>query len=325
MRRAIALLALPAPLVAYTTPSVPLKGCIDASCPQNTHPRFSDEANCSLGGDLLRKVGIAPSVVNIPGTDTNLSLTVATVNDAPIVVGWADKQVFTQSFYVGKPAGFNLSSTPVLRGCSLILQHFFQTLPIHDVGLDNETSSCGPWMSVECMETLGEFVRDFNRDTLANPPDESQQPDPMCQRLALYIEERSRQKQFHCGLIPGAINITGAEMAGPGAPMRLARDLDVENNCNPVLPSDYELVKLADVGLILNLNKKDQAFGGLDGYTPVMSAMLGTNATTEFICIKTMNQFERRMNAAAHLIRPLSLPYMLLGLVLAATLWELVN
>ncbi|KAF6793460.1 hypothetical protein CSOJ01_13899 [Colletotrichum sojae] len=278
---------------------VSLKGCADVSCPAGEVHDLVGESNCTLGGSVLRRVGIAPEVLDVPIDDNNttdirkLSLTVATLSRSQASsqsAGWMKKQPYTQSYYLGAPAGLNLSDPAYPKGCALIFQHLFQTLPIaHEVD-DAESTDCSPWLQQSCMDEITGYVDDF-RASHARDKDL-----PGCQDLAMYLEDRTRSdKNFRCNLIAGAVNITGAETIGPGAPSRPARDAGGANNgCHPTLPSSYDLMKLTDVELILDEDGgTTRPTGGLNGYTPVMSVLFDRLLYSQWICMKTMSEFDR--------------------------------
>ncbi|TQN65389.1 hypothetical protein CSHISOI_10051 [Colletotrichum shisoi] len=277
---------------------VSLKGCADVSCPAGAGVGdFVGESNCTLGGSNLRRVGIAPEVLDIPIDDNNmtdirkLSLTVATVANGPSQSSpnWMKKQLFTQSYYLGAPTGLNLSSERYPKGCALIFQHLFQTLPIAHEVPDLDTTDCSPWLQQSCMDEITGYVDDFRADHAKN------ETLPRCQELAMYLEDRTRRdKNFRCNLIAGAVNITGAEIIGPDAPTQLARDAGANNDCHPTLPRSYDMLKLTDVELILDEEgSTTKPTGGLNGYTPVMSVLFDKLLYSQWICMKTMSEFDK--------------------------------
>ncbi|WYZ36956.1 hypothetical protein EsH8_II_000462 [Colletotrichum jinshuiense] len=286
---------------------VSLKGCADVSCPAGTVDDLVGESNCTLGGSVLRRVGIAPEVLDIPIDDNNttdirkLSLTVATLANTPSQSSpnWIKKQLYTQSYYLGAPAGLNLSSERYPKGCALIFQHLFQTLPIAHEVPDLDTTDCSSWLQQSCMDEITGYVDDFRADHAKN------ETLPRCQELAMYLEERTRKdKNFHCNLIAGAVNITGAEIIGPDAPTLVAQDAG-DNDCHPTLPQSYDMLKLADVELILDEEGSTRKpTGGLNGYTPVMSVLFDKLLYSQWICMKTMSEFDQE-NASARTGSPL--------------------
>ncbi|KAF4818302.1 hypothetical protein CGCSCA5_v005399 [Colletotrichum siamense] len=282
---------------------VALKGCADVGCPAGAVHDLVGESNCTLGGSVLRRVGIAPEVLDIPIDDNNitdirkLSVTVATLHNGPATSSssnWMKKQVYTQSYYLGAPAGLNLSSPKYPKGCALIFQHLFQTLPIAHEVKDDETTDCSSWLQQSCMDEITGYVDDFRAE---HAKDEDL---PRCQEVAMYLEERTRtDKNFHCNLIAGAVNITGAEIIGPDAPDTPAQDAGANNGCHPTLPAAYDLMKLTDVELILDEDGGTTTpTGGLNGYTPVMSVLFDKLLYSQWICMKTMSEFERESTAA---------------------------
>ncbi|KAF9878687.1 hypothetical protein CkaCkLH20_03587 [Colletotrichum karsti] len=302
------LLAGPALATVPILTEVSLKGCADVSCPAGEVHDLVGESNCTLGGSVLRRVGIAPEVLDIPIDNNNitdirkLSITVATLHGGPASdpsssgsgSNWMKKQVYTQSYYLGAPAGLNLSNPAYPKGCALIFQHLFQTLPIAHEVKDDETTDCSSWLQQSCMDEITGYVDDFR----ANHTKDADLP--RCQDIAMYLEERTRSdKNFHCNLIAGAVNITGAEIIGPGAPSEPARDAGANNGCHPTLPSSYDLMKLTDVELILDQDgSTTMPTGGLNGYTPVMSVLFDKLLYSQWICMKTMSEFERESTGA---------------------------
>ncbi|KAK2053170.1 hypothetical protein LY76DRAFT_292939 [Colletotrichum caudatum] len=297
---------------------VSLKGCADISCPPGAVDDLVGESNCTLGGSVLRRVGIAPEVLDIPLDDSDtadirkLSLTVATVAQSPgggggvaqvggtsssTSGGWLKKQVYTQSYYLGAPAGLDLASDRYPKGCALIFQHLFQTLPIAHEVPDPDTTDCSPWLQQSCMDEITGYVDDFRAGRAGNDTL------PRCQEMAMYLEDRTRRdRNFRCNLVAGAVNITGAEIIGPDAPTELvaqaAGDDDDDDDggaCHPTLPSSYNLLKLADVELILDdAGSTTRPTGGLNGYTPVMSVLFDKLLYSQWICMKTMSEFDAR-------------------------------
>uniref|UniRef100_L2FJI6 Uncharacterized protein n=1 Tax=Colletotrichum fructicola (strain Nara gc5) TaxID=1213859 RepID=L2FJI6_COLFN len=168
---------------------VALKGCADVGCPDGAVHDLVGESNCTLGGSVLRRVGIAPEVLDIPIDDNNIT-----------DIRKLKKQVYTQSYYLGAPAGLNLSSPKYPKGCALIFQHLFQTLPIAHEVKDDETTDCSSWLQQSCMDEITGYVDDFRAE---HAKDEDL---PRCQEVAMYLEERTRtDKNFHCNLIAGAL------------------------------------------------------------------------------------------------------------------------
>ncbi|KAK1963805.1 hypothetical protein LY78DRAFT_182010 [Colletotrichum sublineola] len=310
---------------------VSLRGCADVSCPAGAVDNLVGESNCTLGGSVLRRVGIAPEVLDIPLDDTNtadirkLSLTVATVASSGTGSsqdgsggggggggarggsggggGWMKKQVYTQSYYLGAPAGLNLASDRYPKGCALIFQHLFQTLPIAHEVPDPDTTDCSPWLQQSCMDEITGYVDDFRADHAGNDTL------PRCQEMAMYLEDRTRRdKNFRCNLIAGAVNITGAEIIGPDAPTELAQaavvvagDDNGESDaaCHPTLPPSYNMLKLTDVELILDeQGSTTRPTGGLNGYTPVMSVLFDKLLYSQWICMKTMSELDVRNSGA---------------------------
>ncbi|KAK1979340.1 hypothetical protein LZ30DRAFT_690754 [Colletotrichum cereale] len=281
---------------------VSLRGCADVSCPAGAVDDFVGESNCTLGGSVLRRVGIAPEVLDIPLDDSDtadirkLSITVATVAHgaaaaaAAAAGGWMKKQVYTQSYYLGAPAGLDLASDRYPKGCVLIFQHLFQTLPIAHEVPDPDTTDCSPWLQQSCMDEITGYVDDFRADHAAN------ETLPRCQEMAMYLEDRTRRdKNFRCNLVAGAVNITGAEIIGPDAPTQLAQEAGDNNDCHPTLPPSYDMLKLADVELILDGEGSiTKPTGGLNGYTPVMSVLFDKLLYSQWICMKTMSEFDAR-------------------------------
>ncbi|TDZ17415.1 hypothetical protein Cob_v009466 [Colletotrichum orbiculare MAFF 240422] len=299
------LLAGPALATVPILTEASLAGCADVSCPAagGTSSSSNDlvgESNCTLGGAVLRRVGIAPEVLDVPIDDNNitdirkLSLTVATQAvsaSSSSQQNFMKKQVYTQSYYLGAPPGLNLSNPAYPKGCAFIFQHLFQTLPIPHEVEDLETTDCSPWLQQSCMDEITGYVDDFRAEHGKDDGEEL----PRCQDLAMYLEERTRtDKNFHCNLIAGAVNITGAEIIGPDAPSRLARTTGANNGCNPTLPSSYDLMKLTDVELILDADgSTTRPTGGLNGYTPVMSVLFDKLLYSQWICMKTMSEFNK--------------------------------
>ncbi|GJC83480.1 hypothetical protein ColLi_06318 [Colletotrichum liriopes] len=280
---------------------VSLKGCADVSCPAGAVDDLVGESNCTLGGSVLRRVGIAPEVLDIPIDDSNttdirkLSLTVATVANtaSQSSPNWMKKQLYTQSYYLGAPSGLNLSSERYPKGCALIFQHLFQTLPIAHEVPDLDTTDCSSWLQQSCMDEITGYVDDFRADHAKN------ETLPRCQEMAMYLEERTRKdKNFHCNLIAGAVNITGAEIIGPDAPTELAQAAGDNNDCHPTLPQSYDLLKLTDVELILDEGSTTKPTGGLNGYTPVMSVLFDKLLYSQWICMKTMSELDRENSSA---------------------------
>ncbi|EFQ35762.1 hypothetical protein CGRA01v4_01572 [Colletotrichum graminicola] len=307
---------------------VSLRGCADISCPAGAVDELVGESNCTLGSSVLRRVGIAPEVIDIPLDDSDmadirkLSLTVATVAQAGAGAGsvqgggggssssrggWMKKQIYTQSYYLGAPAGLDLASDRYPKGCALIFQHLFQTLPIAHEVPDPDTTDCSPWLQQSCMDEITGYVDDFRADHAGN------ETLPRCQEMAMYLEDRTRRdRNFRCNLIAGAVNITGAEIIGPDAPTELVAqapgdggsgddgdddndDDDNDNRCHPTLPSSYNLLKLTDVELILDSEgSTTRPTGGLNGYTPVMSVLFDKLLYSQWICMKTMSEFDAR-------------------------------
>ncbi|KAK2027487.1 hypothetical protein LX32DRAFT_664576 [Colletotrichum zoysiae] len=315
---------------------VSLKGCADVSCPPGAVDDLVGESNCTLGGSVLRRVGIAPEVLDIPLDDSDtadirkLSLTVATVAQSPgpgpggggsgsaqvgggaggtsslspssssssSSGGWLKKQVYTQSYYLGAPAGLDLASGRYPKGCALIFQHLFQTLPIAHEVPDPDTTDCSPWLQQSCMDEITGYVDDFRAD---HAGDDAL---PRCRDVAAYLEDRTRRdRNFRCNLIAGAVNITGAEIIGPDAPTELAAVAAAAGDdddgggggggCHPTLPSSYNLLKLADVELVLDdAGSTTRPAGGLNGYTPVMSVLFDKLLYSQWICMKTMSEFD---------------------------------
>ncbi|KAK1475459.1 hypothetical protein CABS01_03736, partial [Colletotrichum abscissum] len=291
---------------------VSLKGCADVDCPPGAVDDLVGESNCTLAGSVLRRVGIAPEVLDIPIDDKNttdirkLSLTVATVANSPAPANspsWIKKQLYTQSYYLGAPAGLNLSSESYPKGCALIFQHMFQTLPTPHEVPDLDTTDCSPWLQQSCMDEITGYVDDFRT---AHSNDETL---PRCQEIAMYLEERTRtDKDFHCNLVAGAVNITGVDVIGPDAPTVLAQDAgdaDDNNDCHPTLPQSYDMFKLTDVELILDGDgSTTKPTGGLNGYTPVMSVLFDKLLYSQWICMKTMSEYDQQ-NASARTSTPL--------------------
>ncbi|KAK1573466.1 uncharacterized protein LY79DRAFT_525726 [Colletotrichum navitas] len=301
---------------------VSLRGCADISCPAGAVDDLVGESNCTLGGSVLRRVGIAPEVIDIPLDDSDtadirkLSLTVATVAQSGAGAGsaqggggggsssssggWMKKQIYTQSYYLGAPAGLDLASDRYPKGCALIFQHLFQTLPIAHEVPDLDTTDCSPWLQQSCMDEITGYVDDFRADYAGN------ETLPRCQEMAMYLEDRTRRdRNFRCNLIAGAVNITGAEIIGPDAPTELVAqaaggdggdgDDDDDDSCHPTLPPSYNLLKLADVELVLDSEgSTTRPTGGLNGYTPVMSVLFDKLLYSQWICMKTMSEFDAR-------------------------------
>ncbi|KAK1997386.1 hypothetical protein LX36DRAFT_73347 [Colletotrichum falcatum] len=310
---------------------VSLRGCADISCPPGPVDDLVGESNCTLAGSVLRRVGIAPEVLDIPLDDSDtadirkLSLTVATVaqrsassssSSSGTNGGWMKKQLYTQSYYLGAPAGLDLASDRYPKGCALIFQHLFQTLPIAHEVPDPDTTDCSPWLQQSCMDEITGYVDDFRADHAAD------HTLPRCQDIAMYLEDRTRRDgNFRCNLIAGAVNITGAEIIGPDAPTELVQQPPVavvasgggdeagdgnDPACHPTLPSSYNLLKLTDVELILDQEgSTTRPTGGLNGYTPVMSVLFDKLLYSQWICMKTMSEFDAR-SAAATTSRPAS-------------------
>ncbi|OHE92464.1 hypothetical protein CORC01_12255 [Colletotrichum orchidophilum] len=287
---------------------VSLKGCADVACPAGAADDLVGESNCTLGGSVLRRVGIAPEVLDIPIDDDNttdirkLSLTVATLANSPAPANspnWLKKQLYTQSYYLGAPAGLNLSSDRYPKGCALIFQHMFQTLPTPHEVPDLDTTDCSSWLQQSCMDEITGYVDDFRA---AHAKDETL---PRCQEIAMYLEERTRtDKDFHCNLIAGAVNITGAEIIGRDAPTVLAQDAGDNNDCHPTLPQSYDMLKLTDVELILDgEGSTTKPTGGLNGYTPVMSVLFDKLLYSQWICMKTLSEYDQE-NASARTSTP---------------------
>lgn len=311
------LLAGPALATVPILTEVSLKGCADVACPAGEVHDLVGESNCTLGGSVLRRVGIAPEVLDIPIDDSNitdirkLSITVATLHGAPPArassSNWMKKQVYTQSYYLGAPAGLDLTKPIYPKGCALIFQHLFQTLPIAHEVRDEETTDCSSWLQQSCMDEITGYVDDFRANHTKD------RDLPRCQEIAMYLEDRMRaDKKFHCNLIAGALNITGAEIIGPDSPSKPARDAGANNGCHPTLPSSYEVMKLADVELILDQDgSTTMPTGGLNGYTPVMSVLFDKLLYSQWICMKTMSEFGKESTG------PRSTP-MMAGLVMGA-------
>ncbi|KAL0941502.1 uncharacterized protein CTRU02_204265 [Colletotrichum truncatum] len=304
---------------------VALRGCADVSCPAGEVHDFVGESNCTVGGSVIRRVGIAPEVLDIPIDNNNitdirkLSLTVATLHGAPssqTSSNWMKKQVYTQSYYLGAPSGLNLSSREYPKGCALIFQHLFQTLPIAHEVEDFETTDCSPWLQQSCMDEITGYVDDFRAEHA------KEKTLPRCQDIAMYLEERTRtDKNFHCNLIAGAVNITGAEIIGPDAPTALAQDAGINNGCHPTLPSSYDLLKLTDVELILDEEGgSTRPTGGLNGYTPVMSVLFDKLLYSQWICMKTMSELDKQSSDAT---RSTSIPAVTRLVIAFATLLAL--
>ncbi|OLN87336.1 hypothetical protein CCHL11_03673 [Colletotrichum chlorophyti] len=302
------LLAGPAFATVPILTEVSLRGCADVSCPPGEVSDLVGESNCTLGGSVLRRVGIAPEVLDIPIDDNNttdirkLSLTVATLASGPpqSSPNWIKKQLYTQSYYLGAPSGLNLTDSRYPKGCALIFQHLFQTLPIAHEVPDDDTTDCSPWLQQSCMDEITGYVDDFRADHAKN------ETLPRCQDMAMYLEDRTRKdKNFHCNLIAGAVNITGVEIIGPDAPTVLAQDAGENNDCHPTLPRSYDMLKLTDVELILDEEgSMTRPTGGLNGYTPVMSVLFDKLLYSQWICMKTMSEFEKE-NASARASPPL--------------------
>lgn len=287
-------------VVSQTTVSNPqaqVFGCDALSC--------NNRGLCSTGGTIAG-VGIAPQVLSIPGSSSNLSLSlVDDPRDAGILAfpGY-DFLTHGQQLLVGAPSDLDVRNQP--PACALLFQNQGQTFPFLTDDRYPNTTLCGEnfgGLTGSDLNLLASFVRDFDAtggdSTSVNQTSSSQIP--RCSQLASYITYRLRERSaFLRVYYTSVITITGGTLLGPDANTTQCTPSILTDTCRPVLPSSYQLYNVLSAQQVLHPPAAtDTGFGGRNGTTPVLTVVYGSNGTPE-MDLFCMHQYAPGNRALPH-------------------------
>lgn len=294
----------------------PIVGCKGLGC-QNVTSEYRkgqnwDLANCTTGEDRLGAIGIVENVFDVPDNDVSLSLTVGRTPGN----GWfgrehPDLALFTHNFYIGKPAGFDLTRPKsITAGCVLLWQDDFHAFDVQegDPAQGGKTSSCGVGSGMD--DCYKHMTKVFDAFRAGYKEDSSLMP--LCEALAKNISETFRHDDNYYGTMNNqtgcsqylgrslfkinlGTNLTGVPLLGRDAPW----DVVEGGNCHPTLPRENELVRLTSLVFMISNRYGRAAYEnplqeGIDGITPAMSVIFKEDNTTtvQSACIRIMDNPE---------------------------------
>lgn len=242
--RRVALSLVSIASIAYSqgtivNPAVQIASSGDLQCINS--PLYSTTGNIS-------GVGIAPQIIPVPGTSTNLSLSLIDQTGTNATSPSRDSQLggyitfyHGQQLLVGAPSGLDLGNrTPA---CALAFQFVSQTFPDMTSSARPNSTLCGNNIA---LTLLNSYIRDFNTSSsaYAYAYPEYQRNDTLCSRLATYVDNRiSRQSVFDEGLFrsaPEVVKVFGGPLLGPDANTSQYSP-PAGDNCQPILPTSYQL------------------------------------------------------------------------------------
>lgn len=289
-----AVLAIARPAIAQTinstlTPPVDIETSEALSC--------NGTLACGPNEGITSGVGMLSSVVDIPNSDTNLSLTLVDGNPLGVLSG-TGYQFTTQSLYVGAPSDFDLSDQP--PSCALMFQYQAQTFPplSVDLGPYTNTTVCPSSFTGGdndgCIRRVNDLIRDFRYST--TDKDDSLSSLPKCEALATYTEYNINQDLGFCTSFLGSlVSVTGGALTGPDVSESTARP-GGDGECQPVLPQTYQLRNVTSAVQVLHSNssvaqESDQLMGGRTGLTPIATVQYADDGdedpAIQYFCMRT--------------------------------------
>ncbi|KAI6845301.1 hypothetical protein KC332_g14419 [Hortaea werneckii] len=248
---------------------------------------------------IAQGVGMVSDAVNLPGSNTSLSYTLIDGETRGVNLGATGTTFSTLGLYVGAPDDADLASQP--PACSLFFQFQGQTFP--DTSRENyeNTTRCpypftGPDGS--CLENMRDTIRTFEYSADSYPSW------TRCEALAQYVEHsmqeigsNSRDLQTTCSYLASLVSVTGGTISGPDIVTNISRPAGDDTACQPVLPQDYNLHRVAYAREPLTFNSSviddglDLGLGGRTGFTPVVNVLYSQENDTEpevtFLCMRT--------------------------------------
>ncbi|KAI6854976.1 hypothetical protein KC343_g3183 [Hortaea werneckii] len=248
---------------------------------------------------IARGVGMVPNAFNIPESNISLSYTLTDGAIRGVNLGATGTTFSTLGLYVGAPEDVDLASQP--PACSLLFQFQGQTFPESSRDNYENTTSCpsaftGP--DASCLENMRDAIRTFEYSADSYPSW------TRCEALAQYVEHsmqeigsNSRDLQTTCSYLASLVSVTGGTISGPDVATNISRPAGDDTACQPVLPQDYNLYRVAYAREPLTFNSSviddglDLGLGGRTGFTPVVNVLYDQENDTEpevtFLCMRT--------------------------------------
>ncbi|KAI6841185.1 hypothetical protein KC340_g8957 [Hortaea werneckii] len=248
---------------------------------------------------IARGVGMVSDAVNLLGSNTSLSFTLTDGETRGVNLGATGTTFSTLGLYVGAPEDTDLANQP--PACSLLFQFQGQTFPETSTENYENTTLC-PYafrgVDNKCLENLRDTIRTFEYSADSYPSWSR------CEALAQYVEHSmqeigsdSRDLQTTCSYLASLVSVTGGTISGPDVVTNISRPAGDDTTCQPVLPQDYNLYRIAYAREPLSFNSSvideglDLGLGGRTGYTPVVNVLYSQEDDTEpevtFLCMRT--------------------------------------
>ncbi|KAI6791898.1 hypothetical protein KC363_g4598 [Hortaea werneckii] len=248
---------------------------------------------------IAQGVGMVSDAVNLPDSNTSLSLTLIDGETRGVNLGATGTTFSTLGLYVGAPEDANLANQP--PACSLFFQFQGQTFPESSRDNYENTTHCpyaftGPDGS--CLENMRDTIRTFEYSADSYPSWNR------CEALAQYVEHsmqeigsNSRNLKTTCSYLASLVSVTGGTISGPDVVTNISRPAGDDTACQPVRPQDYSLHRVAYAREPLTFNSSvideglDLGLGGRTGYTPVVNVLYDqeddTSPEVTFLCMRT--------------------------------------
>lgn len=270
-----------------------LQSCkaLDCDAPAN-------EAVCARNPDDSSQPPVSVALVEagIQLPKTNLSLTLVDglkFNDfnnyQSQLYKYSDMQL-----YVGTDPKLADQDKP--SGCLLMMQYQQQTFPeIKYSSGENPheghegTTSCAGVIDPICRSDIVKMIQGFNATSVDG--------ESRCDRLIAHVSQDLRSNQGFCGesgQLANLMNVTGGDIAGD----KTLPDNLGSGSCLPVVPSNYELRKVASqveyyLDGVPSGDAKDFSgiYGGRAGFTPVIGVVYGEDEDkpeVQFQCLQTL-------------------------------------
>ncbi|TKA24602.1 hypothetical protein B0A50_06362 [Salinomyces thailandicus] len=248
-------------------------------------------------------VGMVSEALTLSDSDVSVSYTLADGEGWGTYVDQAGYVFSSLGLYVGAPEDTDLSSQP--PACSLLFQYQGQTFP-EDTSDASNTTTCPQTfsgVSNECFETLQDTIRGFDYSAAGN--DDNYPSRTRCEALAQYVEYNVQHIDNDpsavntvCSFFGSLVSVTGGAISGPEVTTDVARPAGNDSSCQPVLPQDTDLHRVAYAREVLQKDSSGPGpssfgfgVGGRVGYTPVVSVLYDDEDDVEpevtFLCMRT--------------------------------------
>lgn len=256
------------------------------------------EAVCSRNSDDSSQPPVSVALVEagIQLPKANLSLTLVDglkFND----VNNYQSQLYKYSdvqLYVGTDPKLADQDKP--SGCLLMMQYQQQTFPEIQYSSDQNpheglegTTSCEGVIDPICRSDIVKMIEGFNAS--------SADGESRCDQLIEHVSQGLRSNQGFCGesgQLANLMNVTGGDISGD---KKLPDNLG-SGSCLPVVPSNYELRKVASqveyyLDGVPSGDAKDfsEIYGGRAGFTPVIGVVYEEDEDKpeiQFQCLQTL-------------------------------------